>query len=468
MNIQDVIASTEAELSHDHAAIERILDDAKARGLKELSDVDSRRTDVLFDKVEANKAKLVRARKIADDEREFDAHKNERYSLDGKRLDSGASPTGHEFRFHVTGEPHTYDRGNDPQCKGEQFLSDVARSFMGEPESQQRLAQHQREERIDRKGQMQERVAGDAVVADFTTNLIVPTYLLSEAAGYAGKGRPFANIATHKDLPATGMTLEIAQVGTPTAVANQTTELAAVAAQSIDVTPLSVPVKVASGQQTVSLSAVHRGSMSEQIVLADLKDRYDEAIDAEMLYGTTHGASTVAHVVAYVDAAPTFAAMYPYLLQAQSLVEAKLLNKGFATHAIMASRRWHWSMGSMSSSWPTINSGQPGNAAGTADPNRSFQGIRGRLPDGLDVVVDNNISLVVNSTQDEIYVVPSSEVLLYEEPNAPVYLRCEQPQAAKLGLLMVLYGFYAYTMERYPVGAMQVIRGTGCAAPAGF
>jgi hypothetical protein len=54
---------------------------------------------------------------------------------------------------------------------------------------------------------------------------------------------------------------------------------------------------------------------------------------------------------------------------------------------------------------------------------------------------------------------------LAESPDAPVYIRAEQPNAASLGVLILLYGYFAY-FTRYANPASK-ISGTGLVAPAG-
>jgi hypothetical protein len=45
-----------------------------------------------------------------------------------------------------------------------------------------------------------------------------------------------------------------------------------------------------------------------------------------------------------------------------------------------------------------------------------------------------------------------------------VYIRAEQPAAASLGVLLVVYGYFAYTLRRYTNG-QQKVNGTGLIAP---
>ena len=82
------------------------------------------------------------------------------------------------------------------------------------------------------------------------------------------------------------------------------------------------------------------------------------------------------------------------------------------------------------------------------------------------VVVDNNlpVNLGAGTNEDSIVVVPSEESFLWEDPNAPQFIRAEQPSAANLGVLLVLYGYFAYSLRRY-ANSHQEITGTGLVTP---
>jgi len=86
------------------------------------------------------------------------------------------------------------------------------------------------------------------------------------------------------------------------------------------------------------------------------------------------------------------------------------------------------------------------------------------------VIVDNNVTTtglagaVTGGTQDHTYVVDQKECHLWEDPAAPVFIRAEQPAAASLGVLLVVYGYFAYTFSRY--AQSQLISGTGTVTPA--
>jgi hypothetical protein len=90
-------------------------------------------------------------------------------------------------------------------------------------------------------------------------------------------------------------------------------------------------------------------------------------------------------------------------------------------------------------------------------PRRAVQRREGR--------VDNNVTTTAGAgTEDEIYVVAASEVHVWEDPRAQVLIRAEQTFAASLGVLLVLYGFWAYSVRRYTNGH-QKVAGSGLISP---
>ena len=91
--------------------------------------------------------------------------------------------------------------------------------------------------------------------------------------------------------------------------------------------------------------------------------------------------------------------------------------------------------------------------------------IRGYLPDGTPVVTDANIGITygASTNEDEIYVVAPEECHLWEDPSSPMFIRAEtNPKGLQLDF--VLYGYYAFYLDRY-AGGHQKIAGTGLVTP---
>lgn len=468
--IDDLIASIEVELEAAHkrrkkcgAEVQLILDKAQQDGRSNLTAEEDERVAELFaardqakTDIEGIEGKLANANKIK-------AEEMERAEQARKVKPTETRKPSYDQVARVGREERTYRKDQDPYGKG--FLMDISRQFLFQDvEASHRLSQHMREERVERAEYMQ-RAVGTGAFAGLT----VPQYLTDLYAPATAALRPFADVCNRHPLPEAGMSVNISRVTTASSAAVQASENAAVSETNMDDTLLTVNVQTAAGQQTVSRQAIDRGTGIEDVTMQDLFNRVATVLDSTLLNQATNGLTNVANANAYTDGTPTGAELYPKILGAAAGVEAALLAMGRPSHAVMHSRRWYWLSSQMSSTWPMINwAGIPVQASGTANPNSSYaSGPRGVLPCGLEVVVDNNIAtnLGAGTNEDEIYVVPSSECHLWEDPNAPLFIRAEQPAAASLGVLLVAYSYFAYTFGRYTNGT-QKVGGTGLVTPA--
>lgn len=350
---------------------------------------------------------------------------------------------------------------------GADFERDVAAAFLGDYAAQERLSRHMSEERVER-GQYLARAAGTGAFAGLT----VPQYLTDIYAPAAAAMRPFADACNKHVLPSDGMTLNISRITTATSTALQGTENTGVSETNIDDTLLTINVQTNAGQQTLSRQAIERGTGVEAVVLDDLFRRYHTNLDSTLINQASTGLAASSTYVAYVSGTPKVTEAYPIVIQAQAAVEAALLDQATGDNiVVMHSRRWYWMQNGLSSTFPLI--AQPGIVPQTLGENFNEvygRGVRGVLPNGAAVIVDNNITTaglagaVTGGTQDHIYVLDRREAHLWEDPSAPVFIRAEQTPAASLGVLFVLYGYFGYTFSRY--SHSQVIGGTGMVTPA--
>ncbi|RMI92041.1 hypothetical protein BIU87_20785 [Streptomyces sp. ZS0098] len=388
------------------------------------------------------------------------AREEELAQLQARTVPAATRAPAYDQVHRVGQEERTYRP--DLDRRGAQFQNDVVASFLGDLDAQQRLARHMAEERTLRGDQLQRAVGTGAF-----SGLVIPQYLTSLYAPAAMARRPFADAIRHHDLPAQGMQVNIARVTTGTEVDNQAAENTEVAEQDLDDTVLSIPVQTAAGQQTLSRQAIERGAGAESVVLDDLFRRYHTNLDAKLLNQATTGLSAVATPVTYTDADPSALELYPRVIEGLSGVEASLLDQASGENlAVMHSRRWYWMQNAMGSTWPLIT--QPGIVAQTLGANYGEaygRGVRGMLPNGTPVIVDNNIAanLGAGTNEDEVYLVDRQECHLWEDPDAPMYIRAEQTKAAQLSVLLVVYGYFAYTFQRQPHA--RKITGTGLVTP---
>lgn len=383
-----------------------------------------------------------------------------------ERLQQEVTATGqrpaYDRAVRTGSEPRTYTKETDR--KGEKFLADFMRGTLGNDFlARGRLERHMAEEQHER-GEQLERATGTGAFAGLT----VPQYLVEEFAEMAKAGRPFADICRPHDLPPTGMTVEIGRGTTSTNVDVQASEGAAAAEQDYDDTLLSVPVRTAAGQQTMSQQAVRRSIGAHDITIEDLLGEYYTDLDQKLITQATTGLSAVATSVAYTDATPTVEELYPKFAASSAGVSVALLNKMRAKDLVhvMHSRRWFWMNSALSSLRPLI--GQPGLASDNVGVNYAEvygQGFAGLLPNGQPVVLDDNIAvnLGAGTNEDEIYTVARSECHLWEDPQAPLFIETDATKAANLQLLIVVFGFYAYTFGRRPHA--RKIAGTGLITP---
>jgi hypothetical protein len=466
--IQDLIASIEVELeacqkrqSKSLKERELIIAKAQQEGRANLTQEEDDRIEELRTQHETErehekgiKVKLATANEVA-----AESEENEKAARETTKTDT-RKPTTYDGVARVGSEERTYRPDSDPY--GKSFLMDVSRGFLFQDvECVSRLTRHMAEERVERAQYLQ-RAVGTSAFAGLT----VPQYLTDLYAPATAALRPFADVCNNHPLPEAGMSVNISRITTASSAGLQATQNTGVSETNMADTLLTVAIQTAAGQQTISRQAIDRGTGIEDVTMQDLFNRVATVLDSTLIVQATTGLSAVATSVAYTDATPTGAELYPKILGGASGVEAALLAYGRPTHAVMHSRRWYWLSSQMSSTWPLINwAGIPVQAGGTANATTYSTGIRGLLPCGLEVVTDNNISTALGAgTEDEIYVVPSSECHLWEDPSAPLFIRAEQPAAASLGVLLVAYAYFAYTFGRYANG-MQKVAGTGLIAP---
>ena len=358
-------------------------------------------------------------------------------------------------------EERTYNPGNT--FKGGPFIRDVVSQFLHrDMEAEARLSRHMQEERVER-GQYLERAAGTGAFS----GLVVPQYLTEMYAPALSNLSPFADACNRHDLPETGMTVNISRITTPTSVALQATENSSVSNTDIDDTLLTENVQTAAGQQTLSRQAIERGTGVESVVMDDLFRRYAATKDSTLINQATTGLDAVSVSNAYTDASPTAAELWPKLLGAAGNVETALLGMGSAKLALMHPRRWFWFQSQLTTSFPMFaQPGIPGNASGVNLGAQYGAGARGILPGGLVVITDANVAtnLGTGTNEDRIYVVDNDECHLWEDANAPVFIRAEQAALASLGVLLVLYGYFAYSFRRFS-SSVQRIDGTGMVPP---
>jgi HK97 family phage major capsid protein len=350
----------------------------------------------------------------------------------------------------VRSEPRVYSREN----RSVSFIADAfAAQFNNDFSARERLARHMNEEKVERR---------DVTSANFA-GLIVPQFLTDLAAPFARAGRPFADASRKHELPAAGLTISISKVTTGSSVASQT-EGAAVSETNMDDTKLDVSVVTLAGQQNVSRQALERGTNVDSLVMADLVSAYHTALDAAAVTSLTN---TVTQVITYTDASPTVAELYPKILDGVQRIQTNFF--GGPNFILMHPRRLAFILAAIDSTNRPLalpQSHNPMNTVATGDGSVVY-GNSGYTIAGLPVITDANVTITngAGANEDVIIIGNTQESHLWEQGNgAPMMLRFEQPKAAELDITMIVYGYSAYTANRYP-NAFSLIGGTGLVTP---
>lgn len=361
-----------------------------------------------------------------------------------KKFDAAVAPA------VVKSEARTYS----PKAETSFIADAYSAQFNNDFAAKERLSRHMNEEKIERR---------DVTSANFA-GLVVPQFLTELAAPFARAGRVTADLARKHQLPDAGLTISLSKVTTGTAVAEQT-EGAAVQETDMDDTKLDLSVKTFAGMQDVSRQALERGTNIDSLVMADLVSAYhttlNTAVVAELF-------SSAGNAVTYTDASPTVAELYPKLLDSVQKVQTSFF--AGPNVIIMHPRRLAFILAAVDGqnrplAVPTpSSSGQPAFAYGNGAP---LYGNSGYSIAGLPVFTDATIATDkgASTNQDTIYVGNTQELHLWEQGSGePMMLRFEQPKASELEVTMIVYGYSAFTANRYP-SAWSQINGTGLVTP---
>ena len=360
----------------------------------------------------------------------------------------------------IVREERTYRPDNGTSFVRDAFNAQVR----GDYSAQERLARHMKEESVERR---------DVDTSNFA-GLVVPQYLVDLAAPLARAGRPTADFATNKmALPAAGMSLEISRMTTGTSTAIQETQNTAVSETDADDTLLSIPVRTIAGQQDLSRQAIERGTGIDTFVVADLIRSWHTTLDAQVLNGSGSNGqfkgirNAGGNAITFTTTSPTVALLYPKLADALQQVQSNVFTT--PTTWIMHPRRLAFLLAATDTAGRPLvvpAAGVPQNAVSTGAGVAQYANSGYQLL-GLPIVSDANVGTTYGAAtnQDEIYLVDAREMHLWEQPGSPFSLRFDATTPGSLTIKTVVYGFSAFTAERYAKAA-SIISGTGLTAPS--
>lgn len=431
------------------AEIDAVLEAVAAEERTDLTEEETKKVDALVEESRSLDEKIEKFKAQAD----ADAKASEaRSALAGVAMPKAS--------VSVVRDERTYRPDSEVSFVRDAFNAQVRGDFA----AAERLSRHMKEESVERR---------DVDTGNFA-GLVVPQYLIDLAAPLARAGRPTADFATNKmTLPPAGMTLNISRMTTGTSTAVQETQNTAVSETDADDTLLTIDVRTIAGQQDLSRQAIERGTGIDTFVVADLVRSWHTTLDAQILNGTGNNGqikgirNSGGNAVSFTSTAPTVALLYPKLADALQQVQSNVFTT--PTHWIMHPRRLAFLLAGVdSSNRPLVvpTAGGPMNAVSTGTGAAQYANSGYQLL-GLPIITDANVGTTygAGTNQDEIYLVDAREMHLWEQPGSPFSLRFDATAPGNLTIKTVVYGYAAFSAERYAKAA-SIISGTGLTAPS--
>ncbi|NBP10044.1 MAG: phage major capsid protein [Betaproteobacteria bacterium] len=205
----------------------------------------------------------------------------------------------------------------------------------------------------------------------------------------------------------------------------------------------------------------------DQVVFADLAADYATRVNVQVLNGSdssgqVKGILNASGINTVSFTGTTQAALYPKIADAiQKIHTNRFLSP---TVLVMHPRRWAWFLSALDSqNRPLVvpNAGGPMNAMGNLDAVASQQ-VVGQLQ-GLPVVTDPSIPTSLGTNEDTIIAMRASDCILYESALRTRVL--PDVGSGQLTVRLQVYGYLAFTAERYPAGVTKVT-GSGLTTPS--
>jgi HK97 family phage major capsid protein len=287
-----------------------------------------------------------------------------------------------------------------------------------------------------------------------------------------------ANLCSSQPLPPEGMTVNIPRVTTATATGVQATENSTLANADPAATLLTSPVVSIGGYVVTSRQALERGTMVEDVIVGDLAVDYAKQLDTQLISGTGSagqhlGLLNVAGInsVTYTAATPVLSGATTPMWPKLASCIGQVISGRFAgpTAIVLSPVEWAWMLAATDSNnrplvQPNDGAFNPLGLQMGADYRNPVAGYLMTVP----VVLDGNLpsNLGLGSNQTVVVVADFNDCYLFEDSNgSPNQLRFEQPSGNALGIMLIAYGYSAFSGGRQPK-SISVMQGTGLITPA--
>lgn len=353
-------------------------------------------------------------------------------------------------------EGRTYEKGN-----GRSYFRDLTRAqVLGDDDARERLQRHAQDVAEQRDLDRTDGSGG---------YFVPPLWLMSQWVELARAGRAIANVVTNQELPSGTDSINVPKIATGTTTAVQTADNAAVSETDLTDTSVTAPVRTIAGQQDVAVQLLDQSPVSfDEVIFRDLVADYATKVDLQVISGSNSngqvkGIRNATGIETVTAGTATVAAVYAKLADAVQRVQSNRFMP--ATVIAMHPRRWGWFLAALDSTdRPLVlpAAGVPQNAMGTLSAQGGEQ-VVGQMH-GLPVITDPNLptTLGAGTNEDVIHVYRASDLYLYESGiRTRVF---PGPGSATLTVRLQVYGYIAFTAERYPKSIAE-IGGAGLVAP---
>jgi HK97 family phage major capsid protein len=422
------------------------------------------RTDLSEDDDKLFKAKAAEIRSIDERVEELRDAESREAAAAKHTVETGTTET----RVAVVSEPNPVYRKGDPASPS--FFRDLAAFQLNTNIGTVTLS-----EARGRLSAAQETRAGDMTsVAGAGGEFAPPLWQVEDFIALARGGRVTADLCQTETLPAGVSSINLPKVATGVTAAVQATQNSALSDTAMTTTSVSSGITTVGGKQIVSMQLLQQSGIPfDRVILQDLAKAYAVQVDTQVLYGTNangqvRGLVGVAANTAFTTASPAPASvtnansLYYTVAKAAAAVQTTLFEP--ANAIVMTPARWAWILGAVDvNARPfVVPNGNNFNPLGTTGEQvaQGPAGYFGSYP----VYTDPNVSVTANSAtnQDEIYVLRTDELWLYESPVQTASF--DATYADNASVLFRILGYLAFIPNRY-TGAVQSIRGTGLVVP---
>lgn len=291
---------------------------------------------------------------------------------------------------------------------------------------------------------------------------VPPLHLVEKYAPLARAGRVYANLVQSQPLPAGTNSINFPRMKSGTSTGIQAAENTAVASADPDEDEIEARVRTIAGDTDVSLQLLEQSPINyDEVIFQDLFADYAMKLDIQTLRGTgaagqmlgvhaTPGIGTIA-----IAGGVTLAKFYAAVADAIQRVHTGRLQA--AQHIAMHPRRWGWLTAQLDTTQRPVvvpTAQNPQNSVAVFDQ-VTPEGYVGSMQ-GLSVALDPNIGTTYGAGNDEdvVYVQRSSDILLYESAIRSRVLN--EIGGKNLTVTLQVYGFGAFTAERYPTSIVEI------------